>query len=106
MTEGRDDDAYARAKKRVKDVRDFYGHLILYLVVNTIFVIVDLADGNNADPTFLGMDWAYFPVIGWGAFVVAHGASVFFGKRLGAQWEERKMREYLEQERRRERQAR
>ncbi len=102
--EPKDDDAYRRARKRVKEVRDFYGHLIVYLVVNAIFVVVDVADGNSGDTSFLGLNWAFFPLIGWGAFVAGHGLSVFFGKRMGARWEERKMREYLEQERQREQQ--
>ena len=104
MTEHGTDGAVQRAEKRVKKVRDFYGHLMAYLIVNTILVLIDVADGAGSD-AFLGLDWAYFPIIGWGIFVVLDAISTFgFGSRFfGAAWEERKLREYTEEERRRER---
>jgi len=104
MTEQGSDGAVQRAEKRVKKVRDFYGNLLAYLIVNTILVLIDLADGAG-DDAFLGLDWAYFPIIGWGIFVVLDAISTFgFGSRFfGAAWEERKLREYTEEERRRER---
>lgn len=98
-----DEAALERARKRVKEVRDFYGHLFIYLIVNAIFVTIDLLDGRG-DDAFLGLDWAYFPIIGWGIFVLIDALSTFgFGKRFfGADWEERKVRQYTDQERRRQ----
>ncbi len=88
-----------RARRRVRAVRDFWGHFWFFAAVMTIFVLVDLADGSEGGDTLLGLDWAYFPLIGWGAFVVAHFLSVFvFDARFGAGWEDRKVDEYLERE--------
>ncbi len=97
------DTAVRRAEKRVKKVRDFYGHLLAYLIVNTILVVIDLLDGAGSD-AFLGLDWAYFPIIGWGIFVLLDAISTFgFGNRFfGTAWEERKLRQYTEEERTRE----
>ena len=83
--------AYTRARRRVKEVRDFYGHLALYLIVNGVFVLIDLLDGDDGE-TFLGLDWAYFMLIGWGVFVLGHFFSVFvFDRRLfGDAWQKRK----------------
>ncbi len=93
--------AVARARRRLKAVRDFWGHFWFYISVNTVFVLIDLADGTEGD-AFLGLDWAYFPLIGWGAFVVAQGLSVFwFEGRFGGRWEERKLQQYTELEQRR-----
>lgn len=37
-----EDPALARARKHVKDVRDFYYHLMTYVLVNALMVIIDL----------------------------------------------------------------
>lgn len=84
-----------RAEKHVRDLRGFYGHLAVYLAVMVILVIVDLADGSSGD-TILGLDWAYWPIVGWGVFVVINGITVIgFGRR----WESRKIEQYMERER-------
>jgi hypothetical protein len=41
--------------------------------------------------------WFGFPMLGWGIGLLAHGLSVFaFRGWFGPQWEERKIREYLD----------
>ena len=71
------DPALERAKKRVADVRDVFYHLMVYVFVNVILVIVDLrADGGSQ---VLGLDWAYWPILGWGIGLAGHAISVFFG---------------------------
>jgi hypothetical protein len=94
-------DVERRARKRVKKVRDFYGHVMIYLLVNTLLVIIDLADSGTGDDRLLGLDWAYFPLIGWGIFLLIDGLSTFRVGRLffGADWEQRKLAKYREMER-------
>lgn len=93
-----DEAAVERAQRRVKAVREFWGHFWFYVIVNAIFVLIDVADDSNGD-TFLGLDWAYFPLLGWGAFVLAQFISVFwFEGHFGARWEQRKLRRYTELE--------
>ena len=75
MTE--EDPALERAKKHVADVRDFYYHLMTYVLVNALLVVIDRRDG--LDGGFVGLDWAYWVIIGWGFGVAGHAIYVFFG---------------------------
>lgn len=89
------EDAYIRAKKKLDKLKGFYWHLASYIVVN-IFIIVVIAIGNNGNIWNFGtFATAFF----WGIGLVFHFLSVFgpdffFGKN----WEERKINEYMEQE--------
>ena len=76
MTEN--DPALERASKHVKDLSDFYYHLMTYVFVNILMVAIDLRGGAGAQPVF-GLDWAYWIIIGWGFGIVGHAISVFFG---------------------------
>jgi 2TM domain len=95
MTEQTDHEAAVeRAAKRVKELRDFYVHLAIYLVVNTGLVIIDLVQGD-------GLQWAQWVILGWGIGLVAHAVSVFvFESRSASRWEARKLAEYTKEEER------
>ncbi len=85
-------ETYERAKKRVEELKSFYSHLFIYLVVNVGFFILNIL----ASPRHL---WFYWPLIGWGIGLSIHGFSVFgTQKMLGKDWEERKIRELMEKE--------
>ena len=94
-----EDPALERARARAKELRDFYGHLITYVLVCTLLVVIDLADNSPADTEFLGLTWAYWPIIGWGVFVAIHAINTFLGFR---RWEERKTQELYEKEKQRD----
>jgi hypothetical protein len=41
--------------------------------------------------------WFVWPLFGWGAGLIAHGMSVYFsGGLFSRNWEERKIKEYME----------
>lgn len=86
-----DEDAtYKRAKAHVDAVREFYGHLAVYLAVNLGIFLINLV-------TSPGAWWFYWPLFGWGIGVLIHGFNVFGEFRFfGKDWEERKIREYME----------
>jgi hypothetical protein len=88
-----DDDArYARAKKRVKEIKDFYQHLTTYLVINALLFVINML----TSPGYL---WFYWPLFGWGIAVAIHAMSVFGTGRLwGKEWEDRKIREIMEKD--------
>jgi len=89
-----DQAAYDAAKKRVRQLRGFYVHLIVYVLVNAPLVGINLA-------TSPGALWFYWPLLGWGIGIVAHAASVFgTGRFLGKEWEERKIKELMEKQKR------
>lgn len=85
-----EDPALARAEKYVKDVRDFYYHLMTYVLVNGLMVVVDVR-GGTGDQAVLGLDWAYWLIIFWGFGILGHAISVFFG--------DHRVRKVYEQER-------
>ncbi len=81
-----------RARKRVRDLKDFYSHLGTYLVVNALLVAINLT--SAPDPF-----WAIWPIVGWGIGLLSHAVSVFGLFGLGTQdWEERKVRELMQQQ--------
>ncbi|SHG22316.1 2TM domain-containing protein [Flagellimonas flava] len=82
---------YLKAKERVKAIKDFYSHLISYcLVIPFLWWL------NYRTTDFL---WAFFPTIGWGFGLLAHGMDAFGNNPfLGKRWEERKIQELMDNE--------
>lgn len=83
-----EDRAYERAQKRVKELKSFYGNLISYCIIIPFLIILNLI----SSPRNI---WFYWPMLGWGIGLVAHGMSVF---AIGKGWEEKKIREILEKQ--------
>jgi sensor histidine kinase YesM len=83
-------DIYLKAQKRVDDIKGFYGNLTSFVVVNIGLMILNLL-------TSPGHLWFFYPFIGWGIGVVAHGMSVFnYMPFLGRDWEEKKIQELMD----------
>ncbi|GAB2777202.1 2TM domain-containing protein [Salinimicrobium soli] len=90
---------YEAAKRRVKKIRGFYIHLTVYIIINIFLFIV----GTWDEGIIAGMQDLsnYATAFFWGIGLLAHGAGVFapdffFGKK----WEEKKIRELMEKEKR------
>ena len=88
------DEKYEKAKKRVKDLKHFYRNLISYVTINAVLVIINFV-------TSPGKLWFYWVTIFWGIAVLLHASKVFLlkGKLLGEDWEEKKIREIMEKDR-------
>ncbi|OXA77763.1 histidine kinase [Flavobacterium frigidimaris] len=80
--------AYFRAKKRVEELKGFYGNIISYCCVIPFLIFINL----RYSP---GFQWFWFSALGWGFGVVMHAFKVF---GYSSDWEERKIREILEKE--------
>lgn len=80
--------AYYKAKKRVEELKGFYGNLISYCVVIPILIYVNL----TYSPHF---HWFWFSAGGWGFGLLMHAFKVF---GYSSNWEERKIKEILEKE--------
>lgn len=80
-----EENAYFKAKQRVKEMKEFYGNLISYCVVIPFLIFVNYS-------TYWGFQWFWFPLFGWGIGVTIHGFSVF---GYGSEWEERKIQEIM-----------
>lgn len=81
-------EAYRRAKKRVEDLKGFYGNVVSYCVVIPFLIFINYR-------TSWEYQWFWFPMLGWGMGVIFHAFGVF---GYGKQWEERKINEILEKE--------
>ena len=85
-----DRDRYEAARQRVDVLRGFYGHAVVFIIVNLGLIAWNLA-------TTPGDLWFAATLFGWGIGLAAHGAYAFSaGRFLGASWTERKIREELE----------
>lgn len=86
--------AYARAKKRVKELKGFYWHAFWYLVVNIFIISINVSNTN--DFWHFG---TYSTALFWGIGLAFHALGVF-GKNLlfSKSWEERKIKEYLDKD--------
>ena len=83
---------HQRAKKRAEALRGFYIHFGVYVLVNLFLFLLNII----TSPARL---WFYWPLLGWGIAIVAQALSVFGSGRLfGAGWEEKKIREIMEKE--------
>lgn len=91
-TNYQEEERYYQARKRVNEIKGFYGNLVSYVVVNIFLLILNLV----TSPDHL---WFYWPLLGWGVGVVIHGMKVFnYMPFLGKDWEEQKIKEFMEEE--------
>ena len=84
------ENAYYKAKKRVEEIKGFYGNLLSYCLVIPFLAFINYQ-------TSWSFQWFWFPMLGWGMGIVFHAFGVF---GYGKSWEERKIREIMEQEER------
>src|SRR5690606_37315425 len=82
------ENAYFKAKERVKEMKEFYGNLLSYCVVIPFLIFINYY-------TYWDFQWFWFPLFGWGLGVTIHGFSVF---GYGSSWEERKIKELMEKD--------
>ena len=94
---------YIKAKKRIKDIKGFYSHLVVYIVINigiSGVVIYGLTGGEgfNFDEAIVNFG-VYATWLFWGIGLFFHWLGVFgFNNILGKNWEERKIRELMKKE--------
>lgn len=80
--------AYYRAKKRVEQLKGFYGNLISYCCVIPVLIFINL----NYMPEF---QWFWFSAAGWGFGLTMHAFQTF---GYGANWEQKKIQEIMNKE--------
>lgn len=95
-----EDAKYYEALKRVKRIKGFYTHALVYVVINLMFVVINYQNLGEGESYF---QWHNFiTAFFWGIGLLAHGLSVFLpGMILGSDWEERKIKELMEKEKKR-----
>lgn len=97
---------YVIAKKRVEAIKGFWQHLTIFAIVNlgiyiVRFVVLPQTGIVSKDEGFENwLDWnTYLMPLIWGIGISIHGLAVFGPnwKRL-KRWEERKIREFMDEE--------
>lgn len=87
---------YLRAKKKAREIRDFYINISLFCLFIPIIIAINL----YYVPDF---HWFWFSILGWGTGVTVHGLTVFgLSPLFGKNWEERKIQQFMNEEKQKE----
>ncbi|WP_299665643.1 2TM domain-containing protein [uncultured Polaribacter sp.] len=97
---------YLRVKKKVKAIKGFYVHLVVYILVNIFIsgiIIFGLTrDGDSSFSEALSNFGVYSTWFFWGIGMFFHWLGVFgFKSIIGSKWEERKIQQLLDKENKR-----
>lgn len=91
-----DEIRYQRARKKVREMRNFYINLSLFSIFIPIIITVNL----YFVPDF---HWFWFSIMGWGTGVAFHGLSTFeIHPFMKNNWEERKIQQFMKEDLERE----
>lgn len=78
------------AKKNVENFKRFYAHLTSYIMVNSFLIVINMIT-NSTFPWFL------IPLFAWGIVLVTHAMKTYnYNLFLGKDWEDKKIREYMD----------
>ena len=85
---------YVKAVEKVEKLKEFYQNLVSYCLVIPFLIFINL----TFTPYFY---WFWFPLIGWGIGLTFHFFEVNnYNIFLGRDWEDRKIKELMDQENR------
>lgn len=90
MEQQQKEQAYLKAKTRVKELKEFYNHAVTFVIINTLIGIAVWYYGGSM--------WFFlvFAVGGWAIGLIAHALKTFqWNPFLGADWEQRKINELM-----------
>jgi uncharacterized integral membrane protein len=85
------DAATERARRRLRAEKGFYIHLAVYALVNAVLFLINSRTGSPW--------WFFWPAFGWGLGLAIHGVTVFGMHGAARDWEERRLRELIDEER-------
>lgn len=78
------------AKRKVERIKKFYAHLTSYIMVNAFLIFLNLITNNH----FM---WSLIVTFSWGIGLVADYMKTYnYNFFLGNDWEDKKIREYME----------
>lgn len=93
---------YLDAKKKVEELKGFYIHALVYVIINLFItiskVIRNLYYEESFNQSFFEFE-TFVVWIFWGVGLLIHGMNVFrFNLIFGKRWQERKLKQYLEED--------
>ncbi|MFZ4931736.1 2TM domain-containing protein [Chryseobacterium sp. Mn2064] len=83
-----DSEAYQKARKRMKEIKSFYSNLISYCIIIPFLIFINLY-------TSRGYHWFWYPALGWGVGLAFRAFKIF---GIGESWQEKKIREIMNQQ--------
>lgn len=84
---------YQKAKEKVEAIKGFHSNLFSYCIIIPILAYINYRTTSFA--------WVLFPAVGWGIGLVAHWMNVYgYNPILGKDWEERKIKEFMQNDER------
>lgn len=91
---------YERALKRVKKIKGFYVHLVVFITVNLfLFALSFVFRQNHINSDINFIYWKLSNLVLWGLGLLIHGLYVFGSNIfLGKNWEEQKIKQLMEKE--------
>jgi len=98
------DSKYLRAKKRVKELKGFYRHLKIFVLINGLFylgrsgVLHSLMPDEFPEESYY-FDWVDANVMVWGLILLVHALYVHRNKfPFLKKWEARQIQKHMERE--------
>lgn len=87
---------YIKAQKKVKEIKGFYAHLVVMIIIIPVIIFINL----HFTPEY---HWFWYAVIGNLVGLMFHWFGVFGFEKLGfgSNWEEKKIKELMEDDNRR-----
>lgn len=102
LTDNGNSKKMTRAKRRVHELKGFYIHFMVYIVVNTFITVSKIIGNINNGETFSQAFWDFgtFAIwLFWGIGLIFHGMKVFsFNPFFSKDWEEQQIRKYIEKD--------
>lgn len=95
-----ENEKYKQAKKKVKEIKGFYTHLTVYILVNIFLILLNTGLFSRGTFDLDLSSWSDFSTpFFWGIGLFFHGLYVYqdsFG--FLKNWEQRKIKEFMEKE--------
>jgi hypothetical protein len=90
---------YILAKRKVEELKGYYTHLAIYVVLNLFLSGAQIIDGITENKSFTEIfsDFGIYGVwVVWGVGLVFHSLKIFvIPFFMGTNWEARKINEYM-----------
>ncbi len=94
-----EEDKLLRAKKRLDQLKGFYIHLSVYLVINSVIIGNFFIRSLNSDYEFWTFPTFITPIF-WGIGLFLHAANTFqILPFYGSAWERRQIKKFMEEDR-------
>jgi hypothetical protein len=94
-----------KANKRIKELKGFYRHILIFIVVNGFLSLLQsgvlhpfMPEGFPTEPYYF--DWVNANIATWALILLVHAIIVYRWKfPFFKKWEERQIQKYMEEDR-------